>query len=157
MTDSVLTFAEAGPPYIYEHLLGEGVAESYALVKAQPWNHDCGITGAEPQEAVVGPSRIVEVSAATITGTIASPVPGVSVTAVLVDLVADACQRLVFLVPGEDPEFLTPFDSARADLWPDPSALLQVALSWVQAPDPEQDRVTYYSAEEAGQSGQLAC
>ena len=72
-------------------------------------------------------------------------------------LADDACQRLVFLVPGEEPEFLTPFDSARADLWPDPSALLQVALSWVQAPDPEQDRVTYYSAEEAGQSGQLAC
>ena len=150
MTDLVLTYSEAGATYVYEHPSGDGAVECLALVLLK-CSH--GIMAAVPvgvftpeelqageaasMEATIGPSRQIEVSGARIVDGVASPVGGASVSAVLVDLVAESCVRFLPLVPGEEPELLVPFDSARPDCWPDPSALLQVALSWVQAPDPE--------------------
>ena len=160
--DHIVTFGEGGQVYLYEHVApgDDGVLEAQAVViMKRPHGFMVALpadvlTAEEVRqgehasmEAEVGPSFQAQVAAAQLTDEGLVPQPGVSVPCLIVDFGALAAPRFSPFV-GQEPEILFAFDQAMPNLFPEPSALLQQALTWAQRPETPQERVAFYSAEE---------
>ena len=158
--EAILPFSEHAALWIYEHPLGDGVLEVLALVLAKRPN---GLLVAVPpgvfsdeelaaahhaqMDDIVGSSLPSEAPALAGVAGEFTPVPDLSVPAIVVDLSIEAVPRFSQAVPGAFPELVVPFDNSRPELLPDPGVLLQLALDWAAAAGAP-ERLQYYSAEE---------
>ena len=160
--EDLVPFAEAPVIHIYEHPVDGGIVECMAVLVLK---RDHGVLLAIPAGVVsqleldegqtatmtadLGPSALVEVGGARLSGTGAVSIPDSLMQVVLLDVGATAAVgRLSLLAQGMEPELLIPFDNGQPDLIPDPDALLARALLWAQGADPGQDRLAFYSATE---------
>ena len=153
----LVPFAAAPVIHIYEHPVDGGIVECMAVLVLK---RDHGVLLAIPAGVVsqleldegqtatmiadLGPSALVEVGGARLSGTGAVSIPDSLMQVVLLDVGATAAVgRLSLLAQGMEPELLIPFDNGQPDLIPDPDALLARALLWAQGADPGQDRLAF--------------
>ena len=136
--EDLVPFAEAPIIHIYEHPVDGGIVECMAVLVLK---RDHGVLLAIPAGVVsqleldegqtatmiadLGPSALVEVGGARLSGTGAVSIPDSFMQVVLLDVGATAAVgRLSLLAQGMEPELLIPFDNGQPDLIPDPDALL---------------------------------